>query len=51
MGYSEEIASSNEVPEKYRKKAALITERSVKIKKLIEDLNLISSLEYDVPAG
>ena len=48
MGYSEEIASSNEVPEKYRKKAALITERSVKIKKLIEDLNLISSLEYDM---
>ncbi|MDO5397797.1 MAG: HAMP domain-containing sensor histidine kinase [bacterium] len=46
MGYSEELAQCRELT--VRTKAEAITSQSIKIKKLIEDLNLISSLEYDM---
>lgn len=49
MGYSEVLASSApELGEDSRQKARIITAQSVRIKKLIEDLNLLSSLEYDM---
>lgn len=48
MGYSEELADMTELSEQNRQKAESIKQQSVKIKKLIEDLNLISSLEYDM---
>lgn len=48
MGYSEALESCNELSEENRKKAGIITLQIIKIKKLIEDLNLISSLEYDM---
>lgn len=48
MGCSEAILESDELSEKNKKKAEIITGQSIKIKKLIEDLNLISSLEYDM---
>lgn len=48
MGYSEALSESGELSEESRSKAASITAQSVKIKTLIEDLNLISSLEYDM---
>ncbi len=48
MGYAETIAKDDGLSEPNRKKAEIIKEKSVKIKKLIEDLNLISSLEYDM---
>lgn len=48
MGYSEALAAVPELSENNRKKAEVITEQSAKMKKLIEDLNLISSLEYDM---
>lgn len=48
MGYSEALSESNELSEDNKKKAEVITNQSVKIKNLIEDLNLISSLEYDM---
>lgn len=49
MGYSEVLASSApELSEDSRRKARIITAQSVRIKKLIEDLNLLSSLEYDM---
>lgn len=48
MGYSESLAKSSGLSAEERKKAEMITAQSVKIKKLIEDLNLISSLEYDM---
>lgn len=48
MGYSEALSESNELSEDYKIKAEAIKNQSMKIKKLIEDLNLISSLEYDM---
>lgn len=48
MGYSETLASASEISEENRQKANIITKQSIKMKKLIEDLNLISSLEYDM---
>lgn len=48
MGYSENLSKNGELSEENRKKAKIITNQSIKIKKLIEDLNLISSLEYDM---
>lgn len=48
MGYSESLEISAEIKECDRKKAEIIKSQSLKIKKLLEDLNLISSLEYDM---
>ncbi len=48
VGYSDELAKSKNLKDAERKKAEAITAQGVKIKKLIEDLNLISSLEYDM---
>ena len=48
MGNSEALESSAELSKENQKKAHAITTQSMKIKKLIEDLNLISSLEYDM---
>lgn len=47
-GYSEALAGSRELSDENRGKAAAILSNSIKIKKLIEDLNLISSIEYDM---
>lgn len=48
MGYSEALANAPEISEENKQKANIITTQSIKMKKLIEDLNLISSLEYDM---
>lgn len=48
MGNSQILENSSELSEENRKHAAAITGQAVKIKKLVEDLNLISSLEYDM---
>lgn len=48
VGNSEALSESESITEEERSKARIITAQSVKIKKLIEDLNLISSLEYDM---
>lgn len=48
MGYSEALESCDNLSNENRKKAGIITSQIIKIKKLIEDLNLISSLEYDM---
>ena len=47
-GYSEELTACGELSAENQTKAETITRQSVKIKKLVEDLNLISSLEYDM---
>ncbi len=47
MGYSEELSDNLDEEDK-RKKAEVITAQSMKIKNLVEDLNVISSLEYDM---
>lgn len=48
MGYSEELLDCGELSENNKNRAEAIANQSIKIKKLIEDLNLISSLEYDM---
>ncbi len=48
IGYGEQLSGDPELSEKSQKYAAVITAQGLKIKKLIEDLNLISSLEYDM---
>lgn len=44
LGYSEQLALNEETQEN----AKVISRQALKIKKLVEDLNLISSLEYDM---
>ncbi len=48
VGYGGQLAESMELSEDNRRYASIITAQGLKIKKLIEDLNLISSLEYDM---
>jgi len=48
MGNSEALENDGTLSDVNRKKAQTIMTQSIKIKKLIEDLNLISSLEYDM---
>lgn len=48
MGYAEELTSDEALSAEEADKAQVIMAQSIKIKKLIEDLNLISSLEYDM---
>lgn len=48
VGYGGQLAEDQTLAEDQRKYAAIITAQGLKIKKLIEDLNLISSLEYEM---
>ena len=48
MGYSESLEGCGELSAENRRKADSITAQSLKIKRMVEDLNLISSLEYDM---
>lgn len=48
MGYAGQLASSNNLSEAERKKAAVIVKQSKRMKDLINDLNLASKLEYDM---
>lgn len=48
VGYGGQLAESPELSEENKRCASIITAQGLKIKKLIEDLNLISSLEYDM---
>ena len=48
MGYADMIESQPETEPEVRKKAALIRKQSLRIRDLIEDLNLASKLEYNM---
>lgn len=48
LGYAEEILEDNALPAGRGQKAEKIIGQCLKIKRLVEDLNLISSLEYDM---
>ncbi len=49
---SEALSGNGALTEESRKKAEVILSNSIKIKRLIDDLNLISSMEYDMqPSG
>lgn len=47
-GYAQTLSENTELSESNKQRAAVIVSNSMKIKKLIEDLNLISSMEYDM---
>lgn len=47
-GYAEALSENKELSESNKHRAEVIVSNSMKIKKLIEDLNLISSMEYDM---
>ncbi len=48
MGYSKRIADEDSLHVDVRKKAEIINRQSVKIKELVQDLNLVSQLEYEM---
>ena len=48
MGYADNLENDAALPEEARKQAGIIKEQSLKIKTLIEDLNLTSKLEYQM---
>ena len=48
MGYSKLIADEDSLNVDVRKKAEIISQQSVKIRELIQDLNLVSQLEYEM---
>ena len=48
MGYAGQLEESPMVPESMRSKASVIREQSIRMKHLINDLNLASKLEYNM---
>ena len=47
MGYADTLVRDHSTGEEQKKKAVSIQRQSLMIKKLIDDLNLTSKLEYD----
>ena len=48
MGYAERIANDKDVSNQIKEQAAIISRQSIKIKDLVQDLNLVSELEYEM---
>ncbi len=48
MGYSERIVNDKDVDSRIKEQAAIISRQSSKIKDLVQDLNLVSKLEYEM---
>ena len=48
MGYAERIAHEESADSHIRKEAEIIRQQSVKIRELVQDLNLVSRLEYEM---
>ena len=48
MGYAQRIASDNSTGDQVRHEAEIITGQSAKIRDLVQDLNLVSQLEYEM---
>ena len=48
MGYAEQIAHAKNTDTQVRKEAEIIRQQSIKIKELVQDLNLVSQLEYEM---
>ena len=48
MGYAEQIAHKENADVQIRKEAEIIGQQSIKIKELVQDLNLVSQLEYEM---
>ena len=48
MGYADRITSNDNINEDIKEQANIILHQSEKVKKLIEDLNLVSQLDYEM---
>lgn len=48
MGYADKISSTLDIEDNIKKQANIIKTQSIKIKNLIQDLNLVSQLNYNV---
>ncbi len=48
MGYAERIAHAKNTDTHVQKEAEIIRQQSIKIKELVQDLNLVSQLEYEM---
>lgn len=48
MGYSERIVNDKDASNRIKEQAAIISRQSTKIKDLVQDLNLVSKLEYEM---
>ena len=48
MGYAGRIAANEATSDKVREQAEIVRKQSVKIKELVQDLNLVSQLEYEM---
>lgn len=48
MGYAEQIAHAKNTDAHIQKEAEIIRQQSIKIKELVQDLNLVSQLEYEM---
>lgn len=48
MGYADQIAGNEIISESVREQAKIVRKQSIKIKELVQDLNLVSQLEYDM---
>ena len=48
MGYAERIAHEKSVDSHIRREAEIVRQQSVKIRELVQDLNLVSQLEYEM---
>ncbi|MCM1089848.1 MAG: HAMP domain-containing histidine kinase [Butyrivibrio sp.] len=48
MGNAEALEHDESLPEEARQRCAAIVRQSMRVKQMVEDLNLISSLEYDM---
>lgn len=48
MGYAQRIAQSKEASESIQEQAEIVQKQSVKIKEFVQDLNLVSQLEYEM---
>ncbi len=48
MGYAERIANDKDADSRMKEQAAVISRQSIKIKDLVQDLNLVSRLEYEM---
>lgn len=48
MGYAERIVNDRDAGSQIKKQAVIISRQSIKIKELVQDLNLVSKLEYEM---
>ena len=48
MGYAQRIANDKDAGNQIKEQAAIISRQSTKIKDLVQDLNLVSKLEYEM---